>query len=358
MHQHVITVKSVVEHLESIQQRIGESQLLLLDILTDGNLDDWDRPAQSGLLQLELVQRSIGDTQAMLVQAMPVQSAAASAVWGSSRYDHGLSEQEAVIADYLDEDESASCPAPRDHLAELNIQVKAEVATTGVDAAADRAARLLGDRYEVLQGFFASIKRKVQVPTGMGRFRVDGLAPDALRVVLDFGNRLRAIGFLSKCFYLRNGEFRDPQHAPVVMFKPINDPRVSDFFAGGWLERYTYQVVRERLNNAAHPSVDKCTVRNIEVEFPDLSRGEFDVLATLPGNRLLWLECKSGKWQDCVDRLQLVKEAYLRLPDHACALVLAQPMDEVEKASASAIARMAVMHFSELGQWLDATIVL
>lgn len=357
MHQHVITVKSVVEHLESIQQRIGESQLLLLDILTDGNLDDWDRPAQSGLLQLELVQRSIGDTQAMLVQAMPVQSALPSAAWAPAPNGHSLVEQEVLIAEDVDEADTW-CPAPQERLAELNIQVKAELATTGVDAAADRAARLLGDRYDTLESFFASLKRKVQVPGGMGRFRVDGLAPDALKDILDFGNRLRAIGFLSKFLYLRNGESGDPRSTPVLLFKPMNDPRVSDFFAGGWLERYTYHVVRERLQKASHPAVDRCTVRNVEVEFPDLSRGEFDVLATLPGSRLLWLECKSGVWQDCVDRLQLVKEEYLRLPAHACALILAQPIDEVAKASASEIVGMTVMHFSDLEQWLDATMVL
>ena len=65
-------IRSVVADLEALQKQIVKSQLDLLNILTDDSQDEWDCAAQTGLLKLEIAQRTIGETQVLLVEAMPV----------------------------------------------------------------------------------------------------------------------------------------------------------------------------------------------------------------------------------------------------------------------------------------------
>ena len=53
MDDHVKTIRSAVLDLENIQRQIGQTQVQLLDILTDDSEDECDEPAQAALVRLE-----------------------------------------------------------------------------------------------------------------------------------------------------------------------------------------------------------------------------------------------------------------------------------------------------------------
>ncbi len=353
MNDHLAAIRSVVTELETIQEDIGKSQVELLQVLTDETQDEWDCPSQIGLLKLENVQRTIGEIQTLLVEAMPV-----------CEHSPAVEHQVATFATATPIDGTATAvavasaatpvPTPQHLLEARGIKVTKVVAPSGLDATADRAALLLGEKFSLLNSFYQIIKRRVTGDQRLRWFRTSDLSREALIAVCDFGTRMKDGGFFSEFRFFSKGTHHDPQ--PVILFDPTADHRIRAFFEGGWLERHVLQVLKREAQQATGLWCDEQFAKGIHVEYPDGTKGEIDSLVSMPPDRLLWLECKSGKWQNYIKHFQSINRKFLRIPKEQSALVLVQQLDEAEKASASELTGMTVIHFSELREWLKTAI--
>jgi hypothetical protein len=354
MNEHLKTIRSVVTQLEAIQQDIGKSQLELLQVLTDETQDDWDCPAQTGLLQLEIVQRTIGEIQTLLVEVMPVCEPSSGV---GHVMDSGLiSSPSGTVASVAVAQTPAPIRTPQELLEARGIKAKEPTPLNGLDASADRASLLLGEKFPEVEAFYKAIKRRVNNNSGSRWFSIAEF-PEAMRKeMFDFGNRLHAAGFFSDFKPFSKGVVHDGARRPMILFEPLPDKRVKYFFEGGWLERYAFQIVKQQIQQATGIWCEEQFARGVKVEFPDGRHGEFDVLVSLPGDKLLWLECKTGRWQDYTERFNKLNKKYLKIPREQTALVLVKAPDETDKASASELTGMTVIHFSELREWLKKAI--
>ena len=350
MDEHLKAIRSVVTELETVQQDIGKSQVELLQVLTDETQDEWDCPAQAALLNLEIVQRTIGDVQISLVEVMP-----------ACDHEHHLRDSTpdgpaTILAATVPALKPGTSATPLQLLEARGIKIKKAAPPSGLDATADRASLLLGEKFSLLETFYKAVKRRVARNTTSRWFHTSELSREALTEVCDFGNRMKASGFFTEFKFFSKGINHDPDRRPVILFDPLPDHRVKYFFEGGWLERYVFQVLKQEVQKATGTWCQEQFVKGVRIEFPYGGNGELDTLVGLPGDRLLWLECKTGAWQDYIKRFQSINRKFLRIPKEDSALVLVQELDEAEKASAGELTGMTVIHFSELREWLKKAI--
>ncbi|MGH9966988.1 MAG: hypothetical protein ACREBG_04010, partial [Pyrinomonadaceae bacterium] len=281
MNDHLKAIKSVVTELETIQQEIGRSQIDLLNVLTDDSQDEWDCPAQTGLLKLEIVQRMIGEVQVLLVEVMPVCDANGAPLPKKETVaDTRPSTAGANTVQTGVPAKGASLRTPQEVLEARGFKIRPSEPPTGLEGSADRASLLLGENFPVLEPFYRAVKRRVTHNSGSRWFDAAGLPKEALNDICDFGNRLMASGFFADFKFFSKGVAHDRECKPVILFDPLTDRRVKYFFEGGWLERYAFQVVRQRVQQTIGIWCDQQFARGVKVDFPDGGHGEFDVLVS------------------------------------------------------------------------------
>lgn len=352
MSSSIATVRSVVAELEALQEQIGKSQLDLLNLLTDDSQDEWDCAAQTSLLKLEIVQRTIGETQILLVETIPLCDPNLAYSVEPETTGHKRPPVPVVTAT----ESPGPSPTPEQWLNRRGIKVKATAPPSGLDASADRAALLLGEKFSALEPFYMAIRRRVAQGSTSRWFKTGGLSREVLNEICDFGNRVKASGFFSEFQFFSRGPSHDPERKPAILFDPVRDPRVKYFFEGGWLERYAFQVVRQGVQKRTGTWCEQQFAKGVRVEFPNGEKGELDTLVSLPGDKLLWLECKTGRWQDYIERFRFLNRKFLKIPREQTALVLVHQLDAEEKASASELTDMTVIHFSDLTTWLNSAL--
>jgi hypothetical protein len=349
------SIRSILAELESLQRQAGELQLNLLKIVTDERHDEWDEPAQAALLKLETVQRTVGEAQVVLVQKIPTGVALAC---DGEPIIQPTSTEESKSSSAASESAAlkASAMGPVKWLQEHAIQIKSIEPSSGLDETADRAALFLGDRFEKLGHFYETVKRRVE---GRSRLRWYPAADLSAAVVSDiclFGTQLLGSGFFVAFRYFKRGTRNDPDRKPVVLFDPLDDARVRYFFTGGWLERYVFQVVRSEVCEVQGLWEDEQFQRGVRVVLPNGRDAEFDVLVGLPGNEMLWIECKSGEWQSSIPRLRDLGKRFLGLPSARALLVVIEPLTPEQQASANALTGMSVVPLADLRGWINSAL--
>src|SRR6266446_815402 len=220
MNDHLTTIRSVVAELEAIQQEIGKSQVELLNVLTDDSQDEWDAPAQAGLLKLEIVQRTIGEIQVLLVEVIPICNLGG----GPARATEAPSAKTSLAVKVGSREVLASTvaadapPTPQDWLVRKGIKIRKVAPPSGLDESADRAALLLGDRFSSISPFYEAVKRRVIENSRKRFFDTPGLTREVVKDICDFGYRLKASGFFTEFIYFSRGLARDPKKRPTIRF--------------------------------------------------------------------------------------------------------------------------------------------
>lgn len=371
-------VEQILRDLEAIQGKVGDVQVSLLEILTANDDDAWDDAAQACLIALEKVQRSVGAVQvAMLTNApagwsrnrrkkeepMPAadgQSVKADATSATTAAPTAAAAElatthaptvEAVPAKADAQGAIAESPAQfvdlPAWLSARGVQVKGSHERSGLDEAADRAALLLGSQFPKLRPFYEVIKRRVNG----GRekwFPLQEVPPHERGVFCQFGTRLHDCGFLSEFRYVRRDE--------CLLFIPLEDGRVQNFFTGGWLERYVWQVVRDEVRSVTPEWGEQQALLGARATLPDGGEAEFDLLAAIDDQRVLWLECKTGAWQNYITRFKTLNRRLLRLSASHAGAVLLAPLSDADRAAASELTGMTVLDLPQLPAFVRAAV--
>lgn len=331
-------IETSIGEMEKIQAHIGNVQLNLLQILTDGHNDKWDDIAQNSLIQLERLQRGIGEAQVDLVQQLD-----ACDILVEHESTSKLAEQDLGTRPKLKQKPKLINP-------KLWLENRGFVITPreacGLDEAENRAALFLGNHYRSLKDFYDSIKQTVARQKRNKWLSVEGLAEEKLVKLLKFGNMLKDSSFLSEFRYVRKDK--------KVFFIPLDDGRVTNFITGGWFERYILQCIQQRYHEITGARNNAATLHGAKVEMPNGRKTEFDLLIGISDKIILWIECKTGDFQNYVTRLREINQHFLNLPANQAALVLLEPLASGNKASASELSGMSVMHCSELSEWFDS----
>lgn len=208
-----------------------------------------------------------------------------------------------------------------------------------MDAVMDNAAQFLGDRWHHLGEFYNGIKTMLNRP---GR-RSFGVTPATVSDICYWGSQLHRAGLLA------HYEYQKPNRR--VWVEPQREGPAINFFTGEWLERYVCRKVEQALRAAGQAGEALPMRLGAKISLPDESAGELDLLVGLPSDGVLWMECKTGTWQNHVSRLKLRAEQ-LNLPVEDCALLLVDGLSDDERACAGGICRMTVIGLPDLTDWL------
>lgn len=321
-------VDEVVSYLEDVQTHVGQVQKALLDLLISEESDQYDISIQQAIFKLEHVQKSIGETQLSLLDRTE-QPKAQSVV--------NIPEPESVN-DYLD---------PRIWLKDRNFQFTIRPVSR-IDRHADRTAEYLGDNYDVLGELYALLKRSSSGPLKPIHLSVRDYTDEKLEKILGFGTMLLEGAFLSQFDYVKN------QRSIHIQLQ--QQGAIQNFFTGGWMERYVLYLIAKHFKKANQIFDEKKVLVSVQVQFSVNEKTDLDLLIGLPRNKVLWIECKTGRWADYVTRFKTLNRNFMRLPETQAALILLDA--QVNSESASELAGMSVLRLKELASWLTENVRL
>ena len=184
------------------------------------------------LIRLERVQREVGEIQTDLIRLLaPAASTSPPAVDSGPPGLAPVDVVEGVDADRNNSDERPpQCLQPAAWLAERGITVKRVAQTSDLDTAFDELALFLGERFATVQLLYDAIKRRVTGSPYPRSIKLTEQPAQACGDICTFARRLHANGFLSDYHYHKSTR--------TLVFDPQPDGRVTNFFTGGWLERY------------------------------------------------------------------------------------------------------------------------
>lgn len=349
-------VRELLLRLESVQRDVGSIQSALVRLLGALDLPNANAGGAPAVSAGAIPPSLVGGTAAVMSSstAAALSSAGSDATNpdvvlsdGRGRVAVELSDAVARVLDPVEDERPRPCLDPLAWLAQRRVTVKRRPEPTPLEGAFDELALYLGDRFATIQPFYEAVKRRVAGSPYPRSVDLTSYPAQTRADITTFGRMLHANGFLTQYHYHKNTR--------SVVFDPQPDGRVTNFFTGGWLERYVLLTVvrhaEQRLPQSLHP----VTCAQITVELPDQHVTELDILLGLP-DQVLWLECKTSDWQDHARKFDRVAR-HLNVPLEHAGLVLLDPLSDSQKKAASALSRMTVLNPHELETFITNAIL-
>jgi hypothetical protein len=212
----------------------------------------------------------------------------------------------------------------------------------GQNEAFEHLARHIGQHFDVLAPFYEKMKRAVA--TGKtSRIDIENYSEPERSAAVQLGTLLYRHGMLKDFYY-----HRSPKRQLRVI--PNKDGEIQQFLTGGWLEIYVVWLLTRRLR--ARMNISKYQVMfNVKGTLPDEREFESDLMACIDG-RLLWLECKTGQWQDYSARFRGLVKTF-GTDRKGAGLVLIKPPDGSTRARATDMLDMTLLSLAQVGEFMD-----
>lgn len=190
-----------------------------------------------------------------------------------------------------------------DYLAEVGLQLKPSLppANEAEDRALERLAGFMGERYSAFEGLYARLKSSATRGGADFQYSLSALSQQ------DIGTNTQICLWLKEAGLLRNYSYSNKQRR--IYARPSNEGKHLNFLTGGWFERFVRQRVQLSLRrrNVAHD-----LEANPHILYPNGDRFEVDLLVRT-ANRFLLVECKTGEFDEALDRHQRIASD-LRIP--------------------------------------------
>jgi hypothetical protein len=300
-----------------------------------GPSDAADR-IRHALDKLAALQGQVIDLQEFLTDALLTLQAAAQPSGGSASPRNGTDPPA----------DTAEVPQTVDlekWLRDRDITIKQRRLQNPFDASFDRLAVFLGRHFENLRAFYGAIKTRLAGRSYPRSLSLQKLPPEQISELIKFGQDLHRNGFLK--------DFRYLKHDRLIRFDPQADGRVTNFFTGGWLERYVVLSATEYLTKQ-QPESPVVTLMNPQVVLPNGQDFEVDILMA-SSSTVLWFECKTGaNYPAYVTKYGTVAQQFMQMDRNHAALVLLEELTEEEKANNSQFAQMSVLNLDDIGAFL------
>jgi hypothetical protein len=191
------------------------------------------------------------------------------------------------------------------------IQIKVLPADDAADQVIDSLSLYLGERYEVLSGLLAKIKRAMQ----SGMLITESLkdrSQQEVSSVCQFCTRLHEVAFLEQYQY-----FRSPTY--LIKAKTTTLPKAQRFFSGQWLERFVLQKIKAvyaQIRSEVSGELGFEYLINPQITLPNGDDFELDILASI-GSSIYWIEAKSGDYQQHAAKYSKFARLLGLDPDHS-----------------------------------------
>ncbi len=228
-----------------------------------------------------------------------------------------------------------------DHLRERGVLVYEGQDDLNRNEAFEHLARHLGAHFDLLAPFYEKLKRLVASGRG-SKFEVEHLTDEERSAAVQFGTLLHRHGMLKDFYY-----HRSPKRALRVI--PTKDGKTGQFLTGGWLEIFVSMMLSRRLR--AHVSPARCQLLyNVKGALPDGREFEADIMAVVE-DRMFWLECKTGNWQDYAARFRgLVK--IFGVDRNSGGLLLLRAPDANTRSRATDMLEMTLLSLPEVDGYI------
>ncbi|WP_018465827.1 hypothetical protein [Calidithermus timidus] len=190
-----------------------------------------------------------------------------------------------------------------DYLAEVGLQLKPSLPSSNEteDKALERLAGFMGERYSAFEGLYARLKSAAARGGADFQYSLSALSQQ------DIGTNTQICLWLKEAGLLQKYTYSSKQRR--IYARPSNEGKHQGFLTGGWFERYVRQraqlILRRR--NTPHD-----LEANPLILYPNGDRFEVDLLVRTP-NRFVLVECKTGDFEEALDRHQRIASD-LRIP--------------------------------------------
>lgn len=325
--------KDLFARFQRVQTDIDAVERILARLGAPIAAENLDQLTEDSLIQLEQIQRHVGDVQVALIRRVrhafghQANSATAHVPAPGPATDASIAPDKAIA-----------------WLAAREITVVRQRKESLIDDSADRTATFLAHHFASLQRFYEHIKRHI---AGNGR-----IYPTAYRISLEKGDDLSALhqwrASLGACGFLEFSRYDRSEGR--LHYKPSLNGAVQSFFTGGWVERYVLRAVEIACAN--RPG-EESVLAGAAVRFPNGTDGELDLLIWLGAEDVFWIECKTGGWQSYAERYRILNEQFIRVPPERAVLLLTQAMTPADRGSASGLSNMTVLDLASFPKWLE-----
>jgi hypothetical protein len=206
----------------------------------------------------------------------------------------------------------------------------------------EHLARHLGQHFSLLAVFYEKMKRAVA--TGRTtRVDIDSYTEAERSAAVQLGTLLYRHGMLKDFYY-----HRSPRKQLRVI--PTKDGETQQFLTGGWLEIYVVWLLSKRLKGHLQPNQYQ-VLFNVKGTLPTGNEFEADYMACVNG-RLLWLECKTGQWQDYSARFRGLVKVF-GSDRTGAGLVLIKSPDTSTRSRATDMLDMTLLSLDDVESYVD-----
>lgn len=221
-----------------------------------------------------------------------------------------------------------------DWLAARGIQVRTMRGDEPADDVYDWLATYLGRRFDNLRPLHDVIRRSLAKSRSF-TLSLAGAPPGRISDTTQLCTKLLECAFLTHYYYDRN--------ARRVFGTVQASGHVINFFTGGWFERYVRILLHQAFDGLVS---DRALLSNAQVVLPGGHDFELDLLALLDGQPL-WIECKTGDYQEHIDHYSRTRAVLGVPPDRSILVVLGLPDDLIETLTRLYDLRLANQHTLE-----------
>ena len=229
-----------------------------------------------------------------------------------------------------------------DYLAERDIWVYEGHDDINLNEAFEHLSRHLGVHFTALSPFYEKLKRCVANGRGQ-RIDIDHMSQAERSAAVQFGTLLHRHGMLKDFYY-----HRSPKRQLRVI--PTKDGEIAQFLTGGWLEIFVSAIMGKRLRASINPEKFQL-MYNVKGSFSDGREFESDLMACVDG-RLVWIECKTGHWQDYSARFRGLVKTF-GTDRTSAGLLLIRPPDTATCKRATDMLDMTLMSLDEIEDFIS-----
>ena len=229
-----------------------------------------------------------------------------------------------------------------DYLTERDIWVYEGHDDINLNEAFEHLSRHLGVHFTALSPFYEKLKRCVANGRGQ-RIDIDHMSQAERSAAVQFGTLLHRHGMLKDFYY-----HRSPKRQLRVI--PTKDGEIAQFLTGGWLEIFVSAIMGKRLRASINPEKFQL-MYNVKGSFSDGREFESDLMACVDG-RLVWIECKTGHWQDYSARFRGLVKTF-GTDRTSAGLLLIRPPDAATCKRATDMLDMTLMSLDEVEDFIS-----
>lgn len=203
------------------------------------------------------------------------------------------------------------------------IQIEPNQAAMDISGFFDEIAVLIGDNYKLFGDIYEKIKRS-QNKSGHFTLNLTHHSQKDTQAIIRFLKDLYDNAFITR---YNHDKTNKRVHVSLQTL-----PKIVNFFNGDWLEWYVLMKVATLL---VDKKIKFSCLRGFHIYFPNEDKHEVDLFFLIHGKTPLWIECKTGEFQQFVSKYTTLRNRLKLQKKNSVLLVLGMPDEKVTGLSST-----------------------